>query len=142
MSLDRFKTQLVTIGIDDSVEAAARTMRDHGVGCLVVLQEGHPIGLLTDRDLVVRVLASGADTRSLRMSDVVTYAPITVSVHDGIETAVERMRVHGVRRLPLVNDEGEAVGIVTADDLLVLLGGEIAAVCQGIENRSDATDSR
>ena len=52
------------------------------------------------------------------------------------------MRRHGVRRLPVVDDEGVAVGIVTADDLLVLLGGEIAAVCEGIENRADAEDSR
>jgi CBS domain-containing protein len=142
MSLDRYKTQLVTTAIHDTVQAAARTMRDYGVGCLVVLQDGHPIGLLTDRDLVLRVLAAGTDPSSLHVSDVVTYAPITVSVQDGIETAVERMRVHGVRRLPLVDERGEAVGIVTADDLLVLLGAEIAAVCEGIENRSDATDSR
>jgi CBS domain-containing protein len=142
MSLARFKTQLVTTEIHDSVEAAARTMRDRGVGCVVVLEDGHPIGLLTDRDLVVRVLAAGEDPTRLRVADVVTYAPITVSVDDGIETAVERMRVHGVRRLPLVNERGEAVGIVTADDLLVLLGAEISAVCEGIENRSDATESR
>jgi CBS domain-containing protein len=72
----------------------------------------------------------------------VTYDPITLSVHDGIETAVQRMRQHGVRRLPIVEDDGVAVGIVTADDLLVLLGGEIAAVCEGIENRADAEDTR
>ena len=52
------------------------------------------------------------------------------------------MRRHGVRRLPVVDEDGMAVGIVTADDLLVLLGGEIAGVCEGIENRADAEDSR
>ena len=71
-----------------------------------------------------------------------TYDPITISVHEGIETAVEHMRRHGVRRLPIIDDEGVAVGIVTADDLLALLGREIAAVCEGIENAADSDDSR
>jgi CBS domain-containing protein len=142
MSLDRFKGPLATATAGDTVETAARTMRDLGVGSLVVLREGRPLGIVTDRDLVVRVLAEGRDSRSACVEDFVTYDPITVSVREGIETAVERMRCHGVRRLPLVDERGEAVGIVTADDLLVLLGGEIAAICEGIENRSDATESR
>jgi CBS domain-containing protein len=126
----------------DTVEVAAGVMRDGGVGSLVVLRECHPVGILTDRDLVLRVLAEGLDPKSARVGDVVTYDPITVSLDDGIETAVELMRRHGVRRLPVVDPKGNAVGIVTADDLLVLLGGEIAAICEGIENRSDATESR
>jgi CBS domain-containing protein len=100
------------------------------------------VGIVTDRDLVLRVLAEGHDPTTALVGEFVTYDPITVSVHDGIETVADRMRRHGIRRLPLVDDQGEAVGIVTADDLLVLLGGEIAAICEGIENRADATDSR
>jgi CBS domain-containing protein len=92
--------------------------------------------------LVVRVLAEGRDPTTAKVGEFVTYDPVTLSVHDGIDTAVQRMRRHGVRRLPLVDETGVAVGIVTADDLLVLLGGEIAAVCEGIENRADAEDSR
>jgi CBS domain-containing protein len=133
---------LATAATTDTVETAACIMRDRGVGSLVVLRDGHPRGIVTDRDLVLRVLAQGRHPGSVRLEEVVTYDPITVSVHDGIETAVERMRLHGVRRLPVVDERGDAVGIVTADDLLVLLGAEIAAICEGIENRSDATESR
>jgi CBS domain-containing protein len=142
MSLDRFKAPLATVGTGDTVEAAARIMRDRRVGCLVVTREGHPYGIVTDRDLVVRVMAEGIDPAQARVGDFATFDPITVSLEEGIETAVGLMRKHGVRRLPVVDHRGDAVGIVTADDLLVLLGGEIAAVCEGIENRSDATDAR
>ena len=142
MSLDRFKAPLATVGTADTVEAAARVMRDRGVGCLVVTRDRHPIGIVTDRDLVVRVMAEGIDPAQARVGDFVTFDPITASLDEGIETVVQRMRKHGVRRVPIVDASGEAVGIVTADDLLVLLGGEIAAVCEGIENRSDATDAR
>jgi CBS domain-containing protein len=142
MSLDRFKTLLATTAEDDTVEAAAAAMRDRRVGCLVVTREGHPVGIVTDRDLVVRVLAEGLDPRGLRIRDVVTYDPITVALHEGIETAAERMRKHGVRRLPIVDHQGVAVGIVTADDLLVLLGGEIGALSRAIDSESDAADSR
>ncbi len=142
MSLERFQTRLATGLLSDTVETAARTMRDRGVGSLVVVREGQPLGIVTDRDLVLRVLAEGLDPRSVRLADVVTYDPVTVATTDGIETAVARMRAHGVRRLPLVDERGQAVGIVTSDDLLVLLGGEMAALCEGIENRSDATESR
>ncbi|HEY3820287.1 MAG TPA: CBS domain-containing protein [Polyangiaceae bacterium] len=142
MTLARFKAPLATAAADDSVATAARTMRERRVGCVVVTRKGKATGIVTDRDLVVRVLAEGLDAWTTKVGDIVTYDPVTVSVHEGIETAVARMRRHGVRRLPIVEDDGVAVGIVTADDLLVLLGGEIAAVCEGIENRADAEDSR
>ena len=142
MSLARFKSALATINAEDTVEKAAQGMRERRIGCLVVTRAGHPVGIVTDRDIVVRVVAEGRDATRDPIGDFVTYDPITVSVHDGIETAVARMRRHGVRRLPIVDEDGVAVGIVTADDLLVLLGGEIAGVCEGIENRADAEDSR
>jgi len=142
MSLDGFRVPVITAAADDTVESAARMMRERGVGCLIVTREGHPVGIVTDRDLVIRVLAEGRDGTSARLGDFVTYDPFTASVHDSIESVAERMRRHGVRRIPVVDDDGKAVGIVTADDLLTLLGREIAAVCEGIENRSDSTDSR
>jgi CBS domain-containing protein len=142
MSLARFKAPLATTSPDETVEQAARTMRDRGVGCLIVRDGRRLAGIVTDRDLVVRVLAEGINPTSARVGEYVTYGPVTVSIHDGIETVAERMRFHGVRRLPIVDESGEAIGIVTADDLLVLLGKELAGVCETIENRSDAGESR
>ncbi len=140
MSLERFKRPLATADAADSVKRVACVMRDQGVGCLVVTKNGHPLGIVTDRDLVVRVLAEGG-AASGPVGDCTTFGPLTVTVHDTVETAAARMRTHGVRRLPIVDDSGCAVGIVTSDDLLVMLGRSLADVCEGIENRSDATES-
>ena len=142
MSLGRFKCPLVTVHAEDTVQAAARLMRDRRVGSLILLRSGRPIGIVTDRDLLVRVVAAGEDPTKAKVGDFATYDPITVTTSEGIETAVSRMRRHGVRRLPLVDEAGLGVGIVTADDLLALLGGEISGICEGIENPSDAEDSR
>ncbi len=140
MSLERFKRPLATADAADSVKRVACAMRDQGVGCLVVTKNGHPLGIVTDRDLVVRVLAEGGDA-SGPVGDYTTFGPLTVTVHDSVATAAARMRTHGVRRLPIIDDGGRAVGIVTSDDLLVMLGRSLADVCEGIENRSDATES-
>jgi len=142
MSLDRFKVPLATVSPRETVEQAARTMRDRNVGCLVVQEGGRFAGIVTDRDLVVRVLAEGIDPSTACVGDFVTYDAITASIHEGLETAAERMRLHGIRRLPIIDDHGDAVGIVTADDLLVLLGKELSGVCESIQNHSDSTDSR
>ena len=142
MSLARFRSPVAFAHAEDSVEEAARIMRDRHVGCLVVRDDGHPAGIVTDRDLVIRVLAEGRNATTARLGEFVTYDPTTVSVDDGIETAADRMRRHGVRRLPIVDENGAIVGIVTADDLVVLLGNEMAAVSEAIENRSDSMDSR
>ncbi|MCL2450774.1 MAG: CBS domain-containing protein [Polyangiaceae bacterium] len=99
------------------------------------------MGIVTDRDLVVRVLARGIDPTTALLGRFVTVDPITVRLHDSMETAVERMRTHGVRRLPIVDDEGAIVGIVTADDLLALLGSEIGGIGKAIENRTDSMES-
>jgi CBS domain-containing protein len=102
MSLSRFKTPLVTVPHDASVAQAARVLGDRGVGCLIVTR-GRDRAIVTDRDLVVRVLAEGVDP-SAPVGDFVTYDPITVSIHEGIETASERMRLRGIRRLPIVDE--------------------------------------
>jgi CBS domain-containing protein len=140
MSLDRFRTEVVTASPDESVARAARVMRDRRVGCLIV-QDGPQRGIITDRDLVLRVLARGIASTA-KIARFVTYDPVSVSTHENVETAAERMRIHGVRRLPLIDERGEVVGIVTADDLLVLLGSEISGVCAAIEDPADATESR
>jgi CBS domain-containing protein len=142
MTLARFTGRVATVTPDETVEQAARTMRDRRVGCLIVTQARHPVGIVTDRDLVLRVVAEGINPRVARIGDFATYDPITVLVGDGFETAVERMRVHGIRRLPIVNETGQVIGIVTADDLLALLGGELSAVCEAIQTSSDSTDTR
>jgi len=140
--LTRFERDVVVAELEDTVLVAAGRMRDHRVGCLVVVRDRRPIGILTDRDLVLRVVAEGRDPAAVRVSEVVTYEATTVRQTDGIETAIQRMRTHGVRRIPIVNDDGQLTGIVTADDIVSLLTRQLADVGVGIEENVDGSESR
>jgi CBS domain-containing protein len=141
MSLRQFVHPLATVDAHDSVERAACIMRDRGVGCLLITSEGRPRGIVTDRDLALRVLADGVEAAT-PVGELATIGPFTVSVNDTVETASLRMRDHGVRRMPIIDEEGKAIGIVTADDLLMALGRQLAEVTGAIENRADSTDTR
>ncbi len=142
MSLERFKRPVASVRLDDSVVTASRRMRDAKVGCVVVTREERPVGILTDRDIVLRVIAEGWDPATTIVSDVVTYHPFVVRESDGIETAVTHMKDHGVRRIPIVDTAGRATGIVTADDLMILLGREAHGLSEALEATSDAADAR
>ncbi len=140
--LHRFLRPVVTAGLDERVGDVARTMRERRVGCVVVTRDRHPVGIVTDRDLALRVLAEGRDPNRTTIADIVTYDPIVVHTNDGIELVAEVMRTHGVRRLPIVDAIGVLAGVVTADDLTMLLGRELSSIAQSIEGASDTTESR
>jgi CBS domain-containing protein len=133
---------VITAAERDSALAVARKMRDAHVGCVVLVRGGRPIGIVTDRDLTLRVMAEGRDPASTPISEVVTYDPVIVGLDDGLETAAAHMRLHGIRRLPIVDGSGAVVGMVTSDDLMVLFGRELADLCEGIDESADANDSR
>jgi CBS domain-containing protein len=117
---------------DETVLEAARLMRRYHVGDLVIVEERPqgrvPVGILTDRDLVVAVLACEEDPRTLSIDAVMTRDPLVAREEDGVARAVDLMRVKGVRRLPVVDARGVLIGIFTADDLIELLVEEMSAV--------------
>jgi|SRR5664279_1237217 len=129
-----------------SVSQAARLMRQHHVGDLVVVddpeEECTPIAVITDRDLVVEVLGNGLDPATTMLGALV-YRPLVIANEsEDISEAVARMRTHGIRRIPVVNAGGRVVGIVTLDDLLRLLIADgnalldIMSKGQDVEKRS------
>lgn len=134
---------VVTIGREATARDAARRMRDAGVGALVVLDdEGSPQGVVTDRDLALHVLRLGLDPEATPAidsagEDELVSAPYGIDIHE----AARRMRAAGVRRLPLVDADGRATAIVTADDVLCAIAEEFdllaAAVGRGIERETD-----
>ena len=142
MSLQRFERGTVIADLAESVLDVARRMRDFHVGCVVVVRGSHPIGIVTDRDLVIRVVAEGRDPATTRVADVVTYDATTVPRDAGIETVARVMRDRGVRRLPIVTEDGKIAGIVTADDLTILLAQELADVGAGLGESVDSSESR
>lgn len=111
---------------DETALEAADRMRRENVGTLVVIDgRKKPIGILTDRDLAVRVLAPGKSPRDTKVGDVMTANPRTVSEKTPIEDAVGTMRSLAVRRLPVVDGRGKLAGIVSVDDVLELVTEEL-----------------
>ncbi len=106
-----------TLDVMASVMDAATAMREGDFGDVVVLEEGKLCGILTDRDIVVRVLATGSDPSSVRVGDVCSRILTTVFETDGIGDAVRLIRAKALRRLPVLDDEGKLVGIVSLGDL-------------------------
>ncbi len=109
---------------DLSIVGAARMMRQQHTGDLIVVDteddERTPVGIITDRDIVVDVLAQGHDPAKTSVGDVMTTRLAIASGSEDVTQALARMREHGVRRLPVVDDAGAILGIVTLDDLLKL----------------------
>ena len=108
-----------------SVFDAAQKMRDASIGNVVVLNGQKVCGIVTDRDIVVRALATGRDARSTRLADICSRELTTLSPEDSVETAVRLMRQHAVRRLPVVKGD-RPVGILTLGDLAIEKDGESA----------------
>ena len=116
---------VVTTSAQMTVEQAARAMRSKNVGALVVVNAGRPVGMLTDRDIAVEVVAKGMDPDTVRVGDVIHKRPITIREELGIFDAVRVFAKTGVRRLPVVTKSGILVGVIAIDDLIMLLGNEI-----------------
>jgi len=132
---------VVTATPDEDVRSVARKMRDGHVGCVVVNEGRRPVGIVTDRDLALRVLAEG-DPTTTRVSEVMTIDPSTIEVGAGVEAVLRTMRAAGTRRLPVVDGDGALVGIVTHDDLLVVFARELGALGEGLERAVDAPELR
>ena len=101
-----------------SVHEAARAMRGAEIGDVIVLEHNQVCGIVTDRDIVVRLVAEARDPASTTLADLCSHALVTVRPTDTIEDAVRLMRTHAIRRLPVV-EGGQAVGIVSLGDLAV-----------------------
>lgn len=130
-----------TADTSESVQSAAQRMGIRNVGSLVVLNElRRPVGILTDRDVAVRVAGTGRDPYTTRVEDVMTgdleVVPEGLSIEDGLK----RMRSRGVRRLPVVSAQGECVGILSMDDILAHLAHEFAVLGRLIEVSSPGLD--
>ena len=109
---------VVTIDAGATLLQAAETMRDANVGMLPVMEGDVLRGIVTDRDLVVRGLAQGADPTKMTMADVCRHEVVSISSGDPVDQALPLMREHNIRRLPVI-DGSRLVGIVTLGDLAI-----------------------
>jgi CBS domain-containing protein len=114
---------------DTTVAEAAKLMRQHHVGSVVVVSGDSgmrvPLGVVTDRDMVVEVTATGLEPNTITVGDIMRREIITVRADEGVLEAMQIMRSNAVRRLPVVTSEGKLLGVVAFDDLLDLVAEEL-----------------
>ena len=144
--------QVITVQRDATVLHAAVLMRQHHVGDVVVIENRKnktvPIGIVTDRDIVVELVATELDCNVITVGDIIITKLIVVKDSAGVFETIHLMASKGVRRLPVVDDDGELVGIITLDDLLLLLSKELAALTKLVaklvarEQKNEATKRR
>lgn len=134
------RRNVVMIRPFDELTTAARLMRENHIGYLIVVEPSlgdqffKPVGVLTDRDIVVTVIARETDPRTLKVGDVMTQQPVVAKEEDSSATALQEMRRIGVRRLPVVGERGQLVGILSLDDILDVLAAELQNVAGSIRN--------
>lgn len=124
---------------------AAKLMREYQVGSIVVIEDRngvrYPVGLVTDRDLVIELIAKEVDINSVTLGDVMYRDIILGKENDDVNETIKIMRQKGIRRLPVVDDSGALVGIVTMDDLIDLIAEQLKDIAtligkqQNVEKR-------
>ena len=131
---------VVTIGVHASLVEAAQIMRKDHVGLLVVTEpaaDGHDskvVGVLTDRDIVTAVVAKSADPNTLTVGDVMARNPVMANEAHALGHALRLMRETGVRRVPVVGNRDQLVGVLSLDDVLDALATELGDVSQAIRS--------
>ena len=130
---------------NDTLVEAAKLMREYQVGSIVVIEEQngvrYPVGLVTDRDIVIEVIAKEVDINSVTLGDVMCRDIILGKENDDVNETIKIMRQRGIRRLPVVDDSGALVGIVTMDDLIDLIAEQLKDIAtvigkqQNVEKR-------
>jgi len=119
---------VITARPEESARVAADRMQRYNVGALVIVANNQPIGILTDRDLVLRVMTRGNDPQRVDLASIMSSKLVCVQEQTPLEDAMNLLRGYQIRRLVVVNQANELVGIFTLDDMLELLGEEQQAI--------------
>lgn len=136
----REQEDVVTAHPDETARSLAETMRETNVGSVVIVDDGEPVGIVTDRDITTRVTAQGKSPDDVTADDVMTGDLVVVNANDSIDTLIDTLDAAGVRRMPVVND-GKIDGIVTLDDIAVLLSVEVGEISEELNSLSSVIRS-
>lgn len=129
MSLHKFCQRLVvTVTQERSIMDACRLLEENNVGCMVVEDNGRICGILTDRDIALKVTGKGKDPEQTKVHEIMTADPVCISVDKSLHDLTSLMHSHHVRRVPIVDGFDEVIGIVTLDDLIALIGDEMSDI--------------
>ncbi len=130
-AIDAVRKDPVIVEADATITDAATVMNERVVGAVVVVDGPTVLGVLTDRDLVVRAVAAGVPVDA-RVDSVMSTPPVTLAASEDVRAALPIFRTHGFRRLPLLDDAGRLAGVLTVDDLLIDLTADLADVVRPI----------
>ncbi|MFC6733457.1 MULTISPECIES: CBS domain-containing protein [unclassified Haladaptatus] len=131
----RPREELVSASPDTPVTELATQMRERTVGSVVIEEAGKPIGIVTDRDLAMKIVATGKDPLNMTAADVMNGNTVTVDIDAGVFDVCQTMREHAVRRLPVM-ENNQLTGIITLDDIIVLLEDELHDLSEVIRSES------
>ncbi len=135
---DYCKRAVVSIDGSTDIVAAARLMRERHVGFLIVTQEGdeirRPVGVLTDRDIVLQVTAREVDPQSLRTEDVMTRKPLIAGESEELGDVLQAMQLSGIRRVPVIDARGALSGIFAIDDAIDLITDLLCSISGSIKS--------
>lgn len=135
---------VIYVTADEAVDRAAELMRKYHVGNLVVTEidgdDRAPTGIVTDRDIVVEVVAKGIDPSGLTVGDIMTANPLMADESDEIPDVLDAMREQGVRRVPVVDADGKLVGVFALDDMLQMIATQMDMLADivGAQRRQEA----
>jgi CBS domain-containing protein len=132
------KRAVVALNSKADAAEAARLMRAEHVGFLVVYRDGdelqQPVGVLTDRDLVLAVMARDVDAHAVTAEDVMTRQPLIANESDELSDVLQAMRLAGIRRVPVVDARGALVGIIAIDDAIDVITGLMCDIAGSIKS--------
>ena len=131
---------VVYIRTNESPLDAARMMREKNVGCVVIVEENSeklvPVGILTDRDITIEIVAEEVDPSSVTVLDVCCRTLITVNAQDDLDESLNLMMLKGVRRVPVVDYDGALIGIIAIDDYLEMMAEQLYDLVDVIKKAS------
>ena len=130
MSVGRICVRTVDLAdLDETAQVAGSRMNTRNVGTLVVIDDQKsPVGIVTDRDLAIRVVGKGLDPNTTMLESVMSGLPDSVTENTSIESAIATMRRGPYRRLPVVDDQNRLIGLLSLDDVLDLLSEEFEEI--------------
>jgi CBS domain-containing protein len=138
MSIERIAERRVqTLPPDATCREAATLMRDENIGTVVVAEDRRPLGIVTDRDLAIRMVADGMEPDKTALRDVMSGEPIFVGGERSIDQVIAAMRNLSIRRVPLVDADGKLCGLVSMDDLVMLLADQLGDLADAIREELD-----
>ena len=130
---------VVTCRRDTSALELAQLMRDRHVGDVIVVDVdaggSTPVGIVTDRDMIVRIMAKDVDPKLVRAEDLITEELVTAVGREGVYDGIWHMRSKGIRRLPVVDEHNHLLGVLTADDVTRFLAEELTELACAVPHQ-------